>query len=285
MRVDVPPTAMRVALTFDDLPVHGQLPPGQTRMDVARSIIDTLQSWHAPPTYGLVNAKSLEQAPETIEVLRLWRASGNLLGNHTYSHMDLDANTAEAFEQDILAAEATLRAEMGAEDWHWFRYPYLREGETPEKRAAVAQFLAKHGYRIAEVTLNFDDWAFNDPYARCAAANDTQAIEWMEQSYLERVAQALALGPAEARKLYGRDISHVLLLHLGAFETVMLPKLMQALQDHHVTLVTLPEAASDAVYSAEAQQEGRPDLATQFPVDLPHTQELMARLAGLCQQP
>ncbi len=52
-------------------------------------------------------------------------------------------------------------------DWHWFRYPYLREGETLEKRHAVATLLKDRGYRVAQVTLNFDDYAYNDPYTRC----------------------------------------------------------------------------------------------------------------------
>src|SRR4029077_17344871 len=90
-----------VALTFDDLPVHGALPPGLGRGDVARRILAALSQRHAPPPYGFVNAKALDGAPEPAEVLRLWQAAGHPLGNHTYSHMDLDANTAEAFERDV----------------------------------------------------------------------------------------------------------------------------------------------------------------------------------------
>ena len=61
--------------------------------------------------------------------------------------MDLHKNTVAAFEQDIVAGEPALRAAMGDEDWHWFRYPYLREGDTLEKRHAVAAFLKERGYR------------------------------------------------------------------------------------------------------------------------------------------
>src|SRR6185369_13497010 len=136
-----PAARTKVALTFDDLPVHGPLPPGTTRADVARSIVATLKAAKAPATYGFINAKGIRDAPETAEFLDIWRAAGHPLGNHTFSHMDLHTNSVEAFEQDALANEPTLKATMGSGDWHWFRYPYLREGETIEKRHAIAAFL------------------------------------------------------------------------------------------------------------------------------------------------
>jgi Glucuronyl esterase, fungi len=78
-------STQEVALTFDDLPVHGPLPPGMTRVDIANSIISALQAAHAPPTYGLVNAKSIEQEPSSTAVLQLWRAAGFPFANHTFS--------------------------------------------------------------------------------------------------------------------------------------------------------------------------------------------------------
>jgi peptidoglycan-N-acetylglucosamine deacetylase len=280
----------RVALTFDDLPAHAALPPGLSRADVARSVIAALQAHHAPPTYGFVNAKRLDDEPANAEVLRLWRAAGHLLGNHAFSHMDLHATTPEAFEKDVLANEETLRASMGDQDWHWFRFPYLHEGDTPEKRAAVTGFLADHRYRVAEVTMSFDDWAYNDPYARCAAKNDHEAIEWMKQSYLRRAAESITAAQEAARLVYGRDIAHVMLLHIGAFQTVMLPRLLELLEERGFRLVTLPEAQGDRAYendprrlsrSAARQLENmaaaRHDSAPTVSADA------LTRLAGLCR--
>jgi peptidoglycan/xylan/chitin deacetylase (PgdA/CDA1 family) len=242
----------RVALTFDDLPTHSTLPAATTRADIARSIVATLRSAKAPPTFGFVNAKGLQDAPETAEVLQIWRAAGHPLGNHAYSHMDLHKNTAAAFEEDILAGEPALRAAMGEEDWQWFRYPYLREGDTLEKRHAIAGFLKERGYRVAEVTMSFDDYAYNDPYARCLAARDTAGIDWLKESYLHRADASLTEGQRGAREIYGRDIAHVMLLHVGAFQMVMLPRLMDLLKERGFTLVTLPEAQADPAYTADS---------------------------------
>jgi lysophospholipase L1-like esterase len=246
-----------VALTFDDLPAHASLPPGMTRADIARSIIQALQNAHALPVYGFVNAKRLEEAPENKQVLELWRDAGFPLGNHAFSHMDLHTNSLAAFEQDVLADEPVLRELMGDQDWHWFRFPYLREGETREKHRAVMAFLKDHGYRVAEVTLTFSDQTYNDPYARCVAKNDTQAIEWMKESYLSRAAEELSVRQAMAKQIYGHDIKHVMLLHIGGFETVMLPKLLGLLQQRGYKLITLQEAESNPAYAID------PDLPAQ----------------------
>ena len=265
-----PPAPPRVALTFDDLPAHAALPPGLDRVAVARSVIAALQTHHAPAVYGFVNAKRVEDEPANGEVLRRWRAAGYPLGSHAFSHMDLDTNSAEAFEKDVIANEASLEQLMKGRDWHWFRFPYLHEGETAEKRSAVAAFLHGRGYRVAQVSMSFDDWAYNDPYARCAAAHDDASIGWMEQSYLRRAAQSISLSQEAARRLHGRDIAHVMLLHIGAFQTVMLPKLLDMLEGRGFRLVTLPEAQRDPAYAK--------------PVALPAiADDALARLAVMCR--
>jgi peptidoglycan/xylan/chitin deacetylase (PgdA/CDA1 family) len=247
---------LRVALTFDDLPDHGPLPPGVTRVDVAKQIIAALKARNAPAVYGFVNAKQLETRPDDAQVLKLWREAGFPLGNHTYSHMDLHTNTPEDFERDVEANEATLRSSMADRDWHWFRYPYLREGNTPEKYRAVRSMLSRRGYRVAQVTLSFDDYAYNDPYARCITRNDREGLAWLEQSYRERAAESLVRGREDARAFFGRDIGHVMLLHIGAFETVMIPKLLDLLQQQGFGLTTLEDAQSDAAYDSTPETGG-----------------------------
>ncbi len=137
------PARAFVALTIDDLPDHGPIPAGSSRTEIATRIITALQEAKSPPVYGFINAKQLQQKPEDAEVLKLWRAAGFPLGNHAFSHMDLHTNPADAFIQDVTANEPALRTLMGDADWHWFRYPYLREGDTPDKYKAVRTFLGR----------------------------------------------------------------------------------------------------------------------------------------------
>ena len=240
-----------VALTFDDLPVHGPLPNGLTRENVASIIIKALQEAHSPPVYGFINAKRLEEDPSTGQVLQLWLDAGFPLGNHTFTHMGLNANSLSAFEQDLLADEPTLQKFMGDKDWHWLRYPFLQEGDTIEKHRGIAAFLNQHGYRVAEVTLSFGDYAYNEPYARCIAKNDQEGIEQLKLSYMNGAADSLAQGGKMSSLVYGRDIRHVMLLHIGAFETVMLPHLLDLLKQRGFKLITLQEAESDPAYASD----------------------------------
>jgi len=244
-------TGDEVALTFDDLPSHGPLLPGLTRVQIADSLIHALQTAHAPPIYGFVNAKRLEEDPATAEVLKRWRQAGFPLGNHTFSHMNLNENSLAAWEQDLLTNEPTLQKFMGDADWHWLRFPYLREGDTLEKHISVMNFLKSHGYKVAEVTLNFDDYAYNEPYARCLEKNNQAGIDWLKQSYLNSAADSLTQGQKLANLAFGRPIRHVMLLHIGGFETVMLPALLDLLRQRNFRLITLPQAESDSAYATD----------------------------------
>jgi hypothetical protein len=62
-----------------------------------------------------------------------------------------------------------------SDDWHWLRYPYLNEGDTFEKHREVHTWFKTNHYRVAEVTMDFEDWAWNEPYARCFVKNDRRA--------------------------------------------------------------------------------------------------------------
>lgn len=245
----IPGSAREVALTFDDLPVHGPLPVGMTRLEIASSVIRSLQAAHAPPSYGFVNAKGLEQEPSSVAVLEAWRAAQFPLGNHTFSHMDLSTNSTEGFEQDLIADESILKKYMGSEDWHWLRFPFLDEGDGLAKHRALQAFLEEHGYRVAEVTLSFGDYAYSVPYARCLAKSDQQGLGQLKQSYLDAAAKSLEQGRALSVELFGRDIKHVMLLHIGSIEAVMLPQLLELLKQRGFTLVTLAQAESDPAYS------------------------------------
>ena len=247
-----------VALTFDDLPSHGALPPEMTRLELAKKIIATLKAANAPRVYGFVNAIKLEQVPDDVSVLKEWRSAGYLLGNHTYSHMSLNDNTVEAFEKDIARNEPVLQSLMGNEDWHWFRYPFLWEGDTLEKRNAVRAYLKDRGYRVAQVTLDFEDYAWNEPYARCVAKNDQQAMGWLKSSYMSAAAEYIEVDRKMSMMLYGHEVKYVMLLHLGGFETVMLPHLLELLQQKGFKLVTLEEAEGDPAY------QSNPDLPLKY---------------------
>lgn len=242
--------AQKLAITMDDLPLNGMLPPGVTRAETTKKVLEILKKRHAPPVYGFVNAKKLEGNADAAEALRLWAAQ-EPVGNHTYAHMDLEQNPAEAFEREIDENEPALELLATSDNWHWLRYPYLHEGDTVEKRRAVRTYLKLRGYRIAQVSLDWEDYLWNTAYARCAAKNDTKSIEWLRSSYLNTASEFLDLGREQAKLIYGHDINHVLLMHLGAFSSTILADALDLLKKKGFKLVTLEEAESDPVYDGD----------------------------------
>jgi peptidoglycan/xylan/chitin deacetylase (PgdA/CDA1 family) len=278
-----------VALTFDDLPSHGPLPQGLSRTDIAKSIIGALEAAQAPPIYGFVNAKRIAEDPSSEQVLQLWRDAGFPLGSHTYSHIGANTNSTEAFEQDLLADEPTLKKYMDGQEWHWLRFPFLQEGDTVEKHRALETLLKNHGYRVAEVSLSFGDYGYNEPYARCLAKNDQQGIEALKKSYLDGAVDSLVVGQKMSQMVYGRDIKHVMLLHIGGFETVMLPKLLELLKDKNFKLITLQEAESDPAYAADAPLDGNwggtflQQMMRVKHLELPPVEDRLSKLDAICR--
>ncbi|MGC1372125.1 MAG: polysaccharide deacetylase family protein [Candidatus Sulfotelmatobacter sp.] len=242
--------AQKLAITFDDLPSNGSLPPGVTQAQTTKDVLAILKKRHLPPVYGLINAHKLEGNPDGAEALKLWAAK-EPVGNHTYAHMDIEQNTAEAFEREIAEDEPALELLDATNNWHWFRYPYLHEGDTVEKRRAIRSYLKTHGYRIAQVTLDWEDYLWNTAYARCAAKNDQTSIAWLRSSYLSTASEFLDLGREQSKLIFGRDINYVLLMHLGAFSSAILPDALDLLHKKGFQLVTLPEAETDPAYDTD----------------------------------
>lgn len=279
--------APEIALTFDDLPLHGPIPAGESPQTVADGIIAALTRARVP-AYGFVNARWTAEQPETLDVLRAWRAAGLALGNHTWSHQHLNAMTVPEFEQEVARNEPVLQQLAGTTDWHWLRYPFLDEGHDAAQRTAARQVLAARGYKIADVTMDFGDWQWTAPYARCRAANDAGSIKELERLYLQAAREAIGFYRGLSRQLYGRDIAYVTLLHESAFEARMLPRLIDLYRAAGFRFVSLPKAESDPVYRDRvrplepATPQGLQGQAKARGITLPHRTDYGARLAAIC---
>lgn len=240
-----------IAITFDDIPIHGPLPEGETRVGVVRAIAEALRAAGAGEAYGFVNAAGIAGDPALAETLTAWRAAGYPLGNHGWSHANLDAVPLDTYTDEIARGEPTISDAMGEGDWRWYRFPFLAEGSDPAKRLAVRRFLAGRHYRVAAVTLSFDDYLWNEPYARCRAAGDEAGVAELERTWLAAARESLAATRAASRALYGRDIPYVLLMHVGAFDARMLPRLLALYREAGVRFVPLAEAERDPAYAAD----------------------------------
>ncbi|TFW34640.1 polysaccharide deacetylase family protein [Massilia horti] len=239
-----------IAITVDDLPVHGTLAQGMTRLGIAEAHIATFKAHHVPEAFGFVNARGIEREPGSEAVLDAWRKAGYPLGNHTYSHLNLDkAPTLEAWEADVIAGEPAVSTRMQGADWRYLRFPNLSGGSDKSRHDGARAFLEARGYRIADVSVSFDDFAYTDAYRRCVEKGDTQTIAAMKAQYLKGVDDNIARMKAVSQRVYGRVIPQVLLTHIGGWSAIMLPEVMAKLDAAGAHYVTLAQAQSDPAYA------------------------------------
>ena len=101
--------ALTVALTFDDLPGMA-LPAGCDALPWNQKLLSVLKR-HQAPALGLVNTgKRCDLEP----VLNAWLDAGHDLGNHTFSHRDLNSTPVADYEDDIVRGESPLREVLAA---------------------------------------------------------------------------------------------------------------------------------------------------------------------------
>ncbi|MBC7427277.1 MAG: polysaccharide deacetylase family protein [Bacteriovorax sp.] len=239
---------IKLAITIDDLPNHGELPKGVSRVDVAKKMLAVLKKEKIPEVYGFINAAKVKDEPLNKEVLNLWVKEGYPLANHTYTHMDLNTNNVMDFQKEIKADEEMLIELNGGMNYKFFRYPYLREGAEMKKRNSIRKYLAENKYQIAQVSVDFEDWSWNDPYARCVNKKDQKAIKWLGKTYQNNAVAKLKEAALMSQKLLKRDIPHILLLHIGAFDAEMLSDLIKNYRAQGVEFISLTEASKDQVY-------------------------------------
>jgi peptidoglycan-N-acetylglucosamine deacetylase len=242
---------IEVAITVDDLP-RPSFRNQESADEVLHRMVTAFERHHLPPVTGFVNGKRLQDHPEDRAALERWVRAGNLIGNHTYSHLDLAKVPLQSYFDDVVKNESLLNGVQGiprpGHDWRVFRYPYLQEGQSEDTRESVRKFLFARGYRIAEVTVDFEDWQWFPIYARCAGDTDDRDVDKLRVRYRRAARDSLLDADRQARTLFGRRIRQVLLLHAGSFTADMLEDLLDEYEAMGVHFVSLDDALQDSAY-------------------------------------
>jgi peptidoglycan/xylan/chitin deacetylase (PgdA/CDA1 family) len=216
------------------------------------------------PVVGFVNENKLEVdgqvQPARVQMLRDWLDAGYGLGNHTYSHMDLNAQGVAAFQQDFLRGEQVLRpllAERGQRP-QWMRHPYLRAGRTAEDRAAMDGFFRDHGYRVAPVTVDNGEWVWAFAYANVmneqppSAAREATLAQ-LRKGYVPYMLNKLDYYERQSQALLGYALPQVWLMHANELNAATFAELVAATQRRGYRFITLEEAMRDPAYARGAE--------------------------------
>ena len=253
-------TLRTVAVTIDDLPtVRGET--AERRQRITDGLLAHLAA-HRIPAIGFVNEQKMGEPaphPDQVAMLERWLDAGLELGNHTYSHPSLFETPLADFQDDVLRGERVTRRLMAqrGDTLRYFRHPYLNTGPDTTTKAAFEQFLAAHGYTIAPVTFDNDEWIYALAYDRAEAAGDSALARRVGEDYVRYMDETFAFYEAFSRDLLGREPAQILLIHANALNADYLGALADALERRGYRFVSIGEALRDPAYALPDRYAGR----------------------------
>ena len=245
-------TQFDMAVTVDDLPAFGSLPPGASRAGVVRQMLQSMRAQGITGSVGFVNGVAVQSDPTNLEVLRAWVDAGHALGNHTWSHVALSRVGAERFLADAERNEALLGVLQTDAVPRWFRHPELDDGDTAADRDRANAWLAAQGYRVVPVTMAVQDYQFHEPFVRCVEHGDNDGMGWARDAFLANARRRIERTLAFTHATFGRQPPHVLLVHPSAFMAVVLPDLLALCAELGGRFVPVAEAMADDFYATGA---------------------------------
>jgi peptidoglycan-N-acetylglucosamine deacetylase len=248
-----------VAVTFDDLPgpaaglVSNEIGPLR---ETTRKLLAAFAEYRIP-VVGFVNEGKLTvegEGPSGVEartaVLQTWVDAGHELGNHSYSHFDLNHRPLEEFQADVIRGEPVTRRllQQRGSSLRYFRHPFLHVGLELPKRRAFEAFLAARGYQVAPVTIDNDEFIYAAVYADALRRSGTATAARVADDYVRYMESVVGFAEAVTRNLLGRDMRHVLLVHANSLNADHFARLAGLLKTRGYRFIPLAEALEDPAY-------------------------------------
>ena len=149
---ELPPESKKIALTFDDGP----------HFRYTEELLDGLKARDVPATFFVTG----EHAALHPDIIRRINKEGHLIGNHTYSHIQLTKSNSRLFREELIKTNQILEELIG-EEITYVRPPYGSWDKNLEKDLNMIPVLW---------TVDPQDWRIADA-AQIAASVVNQTEE------------------------------------------------------------------------------------------------------------
>ena len=220
-------------------------------------------------------------SPEGRQLLGKWNSRGHLICNHSYSHKYYHSKklSLEDFEYDFLRSDSIINEYTGFTKL--FRYPYLKEGNTIEKRDGFRHFMDSLGYRNGYVTIDASDWYIDGRMSDTLKYYRNFDTTPFLQYYLEHIYNRAMYYDSLGLALTGRHIKHTLLLHHNLLNAMFLGELLKMFKAKGWELTDAVTAFNDEVFAlkpdilpageslvwAMAKQSGNYESSLRYPAE------------------
>jgi peptidoglycan/xylan/chitin deacetylase (PgdA/CDA1 family) len=239
--------APQISITMDDF--NWQNAVYQSAVARNRSILSTLND-HSIKAALFVVGRNVENE-EGQQLLGEWNKAGHLIGNHTYSHQNLNSPSMklETYTADIAKAETLLKTFSRFQKY--FRFPMLKEGDTAAKRDGVRTFLSEHRYRVGHVTIDTSDWVITSRLSDRLAKDPSADVKPFRDFYLEHMWDRAQYYDSLARRVLDRPVKHTILTHYNLLNGLFLGDLIEMFKSKGWQFIDASEALADPVFSAK----------------------------------
>jgi peptidoglycan/xylan/chitin deacetylase (PgdA/CDA1 family) len=184
-------------------------------------------------------------------LIEQWAAAGHGVGNHTARHRSLSSAkvSLESFIADVQRADEALH-ELPT-FMPLLRFPYLKEGDTRDKRDGMRQWMREHGYRAAPVSIDTSDSYYNQRYLALLAAGRSDPVKRLKRAYVKHLLDRAGYYDTLAREVLGHSPAHVILLHTNALNAAALPDVIEAFRARGWHFVAARTAFEDPLYAMQ----------------------------------
>lgn len=253
------PRPRKIAVTIDDGPATGANRDLEAFQRISRALRESFLA-EKVPAIMFINERQLNldgQRDARAAVVREWIEAGLDLGNHTYSHPNLTNVSLDRFLDDIVQGEVISRPllEAHGKKLIWFRYPFLAAGSGVTAKQ-VEDFLARRGYRIAPVSVDYHDYSFSGTYLRHLRAGDRQKADEQFATVMTTLDEAFTRAEKRSVDVLGYELPQTLLIHCNEMNALTLPVTLKRIRDRGYTFVSIAEAMADEAYKLPGMRPG-----------------------------
>jgi peptidoglycan/xylan/chitin deacetylase (PgdA/CDA1 family) len=240
-------------------------------------------------------AGSFVRGPRGRYILSSWNDAGHKIGNHTFSHPNFnnEKTTLDQFKNELIQND--LRVRKYSNFIPMFRFPFLKEGNTVEKRDGFREFLAMQGYKIGHVTIDASDWYVNSELLKTLKRDPQSDTNGYKDFYVQHLYDRACYYDSLSTDLTHRKIKHNLLLHHNLTSALFLDDLIQKFKSEGWEIIDAEDAFEDPVYDnlpknipagesliwAMAKETGKYDEVLRYPAEDSRYEEQKMKKLGL----
>ena len=234
-----------VAITIDDLPRGGDSGcDAAPLLGMTAKLLTPFREDRIPVTGFVIGSRCPDiQA----EALKLWLDAGAELGNHTFSHANLNDTPVSEYLTDIVRGEAAVASLTGVKP-RYFRYPFLHAGADAQSHQVVIDYLNSHDYRNAPVTLDNSDYMFARIYAVALQKRDAERARRVAETYLTYMESIFEFFERRSVEVTGHEVPQTLLIHASQLNADEMPRLLAMMRRRGYRVVSLDRALEDEAY-------------------------------------